>query len=544
VDPFSYLPNIFGSLSPGLPPQGQPDADSIAAIRQKAAVALAQAMRQQTPTAPASGDGASFADRFAGDPANTVWPSSGNGVPLPLSRPNITAAPTDNSLDNLYLSAAKNQPQQAAPVAAPTSSSAPPSFGNRAIAALADFGAGGRAGGLFGALTGAVQGAATGQRFDPMGMQNQTVQALVSRGLPRDLAPMVASNPVALNQIVPRLLGMKQYQVTQTQDMYGNHGIVLVDPISGTATAPTYLNAQGQPQGGAPGAMNAGASAFPGVNPNLTGEAYLGQFPTEIQSAVKNYVAGNSMPTGNPRQGFTQAVKMIAAQYANDLGTVADDNTYAARHKAVTGLASTTPGSLGGQMTYARTSLNHLGDVADAAVNLNNSNGLGVAPLATLINKTRQLSTDQAARVGALNDAAGHYGQEITKYYAGSPGGEAERQQFQTSLGGSKSPAELAATLEQELNLATGKISKTQATIDEALGPNSKYQVAGPAEQRDIARVQAAIAKLRGTPQQQAGSTTPQSNVLAQARDAIARGANRTQVILRLQKMGVSAAGL
>jgi hypothetical protein len=504
---------------------------------------LQQSMRQQSLSA-AAPDGlddaaASFDSRFGN--FGSLNPTLGSGVPLPQPRP--ASAPDASPLDNLYLSATTPAPQ-----AAPTNPSQQQGTSlldrignglNSNAGTLLALGAG---------FAGAPSiGAGMGRAFAnaaPFAQQNQTVQALMKRGVPGDLAQMAASNPAALNQMLPRLLGMKQYQVTQTQDMYGNHGIVLVDPISGTATAPTYLNAQGQPQGGTPGAMYAGGSAFPGVNSALTGEAYLNQFPTEIQSAVKNYVAGNSMPTGNPRQGFTQAVKMIAAKYANDLGAVADDNTYAARHKAVTGLASTTPGSLGGQMTYARTSLNHLGDVADAAVNLNNSNGLGVAPLATLINKTRQLSTDQAARVGALNDAAGHYGQEITKYYAGSPGGEAERQQFQTSLGGSKSPAELAATLEQELNLATGKISKTQATIDEALGPNSKYQVSGPAEQRDIARVQAAIAKLRGIPQQQAAPTAQQSNVLAQARDAIAKGANKTQVILRLQKMGVSAAGL
>jgi hypothetical protein len=31
---------------------------------------------------------------------------------------------------------------------------------------------------------------------------------------------------------------------------------------------------------------------------------------------------------------------------------------------------------------------------------------------------------------------------------------------------------------------------------------------------------------------------------MAQARDAIARGANKTQVILRLQRMGINAGGL
>ena len=59
---------------------------------------------------------------------------------------------------------------------------------------------------------------------------------------------------------------------------------------------------------------------------------------------------------------------------------------------------------------------------------LHNSNGMGIAPLAHLLNGTvYPATTAQAAKVKGLNDELGHYGQEITKYYAGSPGGEAER---------------------------------------------------------------------------------------------------------------------
>jgi hypothetical protein len=425
-------------------------------------------------------------------------PITVKNAPTPINLPPVNAPPVNNDLDNAMLPQNSTPTQgQVTPPAAAAATSDSPSLADKFAAGLANFGVGGREGGILGALSGAGVGLSTGQRFDPMGQANQTVQALVARGMSPDMARLAATNPAALNQILPQLLGAKQFQVSEVTDSFGNKRPILYNPVTGEARELNISSGSG----GGNGQSGAGGLAnLANVDSSLKGDDYLKQFAPEIQAAVKNYVNGESMPTGNPRQGSVQMVKLIAQKYGADLGQPVDDNTFTARHKAVTGLASTTPGSLGGQMTYARTSLNHLGDVADAAVDLNNSNGLGIAPLATMINTARGLTTDQAAKVAALDDAGGHYGQEITKYYAGSPGGEAERQQFQTSLGGTSSSMQLAAVLEQELGLATGKISKTQSTIDEALGPNSKYQVLRPDEQNDVARVQAAIAKLRGQP--------------------------------------------
>lgn len=329
--------------------------------------------------------------------------------------------------------------------------------------------------------------------------QNQTVDALVKRGLPRDAALAAVANPAVLQQILPQMFGVKQRQFTQIgEDAFGNKQFGFVDPV---ANKVYQLN--GTEVAGAAGVGSGSDFLAKGVTSfdhSLTGNDYLAQFSPEVQAAVRNYVAGESMPTGNPRKGFTQTVKMIAQKFGQDTGVQVDDNTYAAKHKMLTGLASTAPGGIGGQMTYARTSLNHLADVGEAAVDLNNSNGLGIAPLATLINSARGLSTDQAAKVAALADKTGHYGEEITKYYAGSPGGEQERIAFLDKLRGSKSSAELAAVLQSELELARGKMSKTQATIDETMGAGSRHQVLRPEEQKDIGRVEAAIAKLRGLP--------------------------------------------
>jgi hypothetical protein len=63
--------------------------------------------------------------------------------------------------------------------------------------------------------------------------------------------------------------------------------------------------------------------------------------------------------------------------------------------------------------------------------------------------------------------------------------------------------------LEAELQLAQGKISKTQAQIDGTLGPNNRFRVVGPNEQKDIQRVQTAIARLRGVTPAAGGAAAP-----------------------------------
>jgi hypothetical protein len=111
--------------------------------------------------------------------------------------------------------------------------------------------------------------------------------------------------------------------------------------------------------------------------------------------------------------------------------------------------------------------------------------------------------------------------------------------------------------LEAELQLAQGKLSKTQSTIDETLGMGAGYSPGGPltpeerktgavplvvreSEQKDIDRIQKAIAKLRGENPQAGAAPDP----LSQARDAIKRGAPRDAVIKRLRDSGIDPGGL
>jgi hypothetical protein len=79
-----------------------------------------------------------------------------------------------------------------------------------------------------------------------------------------------------------------------------------------------------------------------------------------VQAAVQNYVDGKSMPTGNPRKGFTQTVKMIAQKYGAD--TNRRLTTRPIRRAAPCAISSVRRHRpLGGQINIGNTAAGHLG---------------------------------------------------------------------------------------------------------------------------------------------------------------------------------------
>jgi hypothetical protein len=280
------------------------------------------------------------------------------------------------------------------------------------------------------------------------------------------------------------------------EDMYGGKTFSQVYPDGRVVT----LGADGQPIAAGTGANSSGA--LKGVNSNLFGDDYLKQFPPEVQAAVKDYVDGKSMPTGNPRKGFTQAVKMVAQKYAQDIGTSADDSTFAGRRKMRTELNSASPGSLGGQLNIGNTAIGHLADLSDRAAALDNKDILGIPSLSHVVNSARgEISTDQAAKMRALQDAAQHYGQEITKFYAGSPGGEAERNRFIAATNAALTPKELSAVIASEAELMHSRLKGLESQITGTLGPAAKqYPVIRPESEKAFARIQQNVRRLSGEP--------------------------------------------
>jgi hypothetical protein len=391
----------------------------------------------------------------------------------------------------------------AADVAAPPAA-ASPSLLDRLSAASHNLGARPGLPGIFDAIS----GASTGTRMDPVGRQlqaeNQTTQALIKKGIEPDMASAIAKNPTLMQQIVPQLFGPKKYEHVMMKDAFGNEIPLSYDPSTGK-----YIGSGGQNSsliggGTAPGGAS-GVPEQPGfyakgvtqINHDLIGKPYLDQFSPEVQRGVENYLDGKTLTTGNARQGFTQTVKMIAQKYGAEIGKPADDIAINGRRQMTTDLAKGTPGSLGGQLTFGGTSLGHLADVAEKATRMNNVSGFGVAPLADLANKFRGLTTEQASKVNEVDGAVQHYGQEITKFYTGSPGGEAERMRFLKTIGTSKSPLEIAGAIRTERDLIPDRLRQVEAQIAERLGPE---EAAKQMKRVDIAgvtdKINRSLAKL------------------------------------------------
>lgn len=407
-----------------------------------------------------------------------------------------SSVPETSLFGRLSSAFAPEAPARAAPAPTATPAPAAPSLGDKLGAGILGFLNGG--GSLGGSITAASEGFGSG--IAPV---NLTERALMQKGLDPITAKAAARNPTLLAQILPQVFGSKQRKFTQIgEGAFGDKQYGFVDEVAGKTydMAGKEIGHGGAEGGtGAPGSGAFLAKGVNSINSDLVGKHYLDQFSPEVKAAVENYVGGQSLPTGNPRKGFTQAIKMIAQKYGQDIGLPADDTTYTARRAMRTQLSSAAPSSLGGQINIGNTAMGHLADLAEKATALDNVSFLG-PDVSWFANAARaHLSTAQAAKVDALKAAAQHYGQEITKFYAGSPGGEGERNRFLSSIDGAKTPQQLGEVIATEAELMHSRLNAIGSQIKGTLGPMAdQYPVVRPESETALTKVAENVARLRG----------------------------------------------
>jgi hypothetical protein len=274
------------------------------------------------------------------------------------------------------------------------------------------------------------------------------------------------------------------------------------DPFTGAkqSYSVTYENGKPVLNPLTPSAATGAPGAAAGIDYNLKGEDFVAQFPPQIQAAIKDYHSGKAIPTGNPRSGLTQNVKMWAQKYGDDIGDPVDDTIYAARKKMRMDLASSQPSSTGGQLQFGDTTLSHLANASDNAVDLGNWDPVGITPIAHAANILRQGSTAQAGKVNALLSSAGTYGADKVKFLTGGPGAEPERTEFARSLSGAMSPTELADKLEAEANLFPARFEALHSKVANVLGEDeaAKYEKMPPTMQASYDKIMRNVARLRG----------------------------------------------
>jgi hypothetical protein len=240
------------------------------------------------------------------------------------------------------------------------------------------------------------------------------------------------------------------------------------------------------------------------IDPNLRGWDYAKQYPVEIQDAARAYMNGAAMPTGNPRnQGITTMAKMVAQKVATDLGRpeLADDTLYPQRRQMQVELAKTTaPQALGGQITFGGTALGHLATYATDLADLHNVSGF-LTPIGGRINWARSFGPEQAGKINKATADAQHYGQEISKFYAGGPAGEAERNRFMAIADPTtKTPQELAGVVRGERDLIPERYAQIRANIENVLGPEAAAKAMSRLDiQGSMDRINRALATLDPT---------------------------------------------
>lgn len=446
-------------------------------------------------------------------------PIAQGAVPIPQPRPAIAlpAAPAMPPQDQAALppNAQPTQgqlpPQQAAPQAQPqpqepsTLSKIGNALGNNSNLLL------GLGAGLAGApsigtgISRGLTGASAGGQLDQKQMMQQgaigpTYKALVSAGVPPQQALAAVYNPTILKSVTENYLGDRKGEIHMVKDEFGAEHPMIFDPYSKTLKP---VSPGTGAEGGNTSASPTGASFLaPGVtavDQSKVGDEYLNQYSPTVQSAVKDYVAGKSMPTGNPRGGYATQIKAIAQKYGDDVGTPADDTMFSQRRTMRNDLGKDTVSSLGGQITTGEHASDILARMGKAAEDLNNVD-VGLAGPSHVINDVRGMTSAQSAKMQALQTEAQHYGQEITKFYSGSPGGEAERNRFMSSIGAAKTPQELASVLEHESELLHDRMTSIEGHVRGTLGDEGvkAFPAVTPNARKSFDQVTQSVGRLRG----------------------------------------------
>jgi hypothetical protein len=324
--------------------------------------------------------------------------------------------------------------------------------------------------------------------------QAATYQALLNAGVPHRQAVAAALNRDVLKTISGAYFDTKPSFTQIGEDMYGNKQFGFVHPATGKVVPIG---------GGTPEAGGAPAVGLPigGINHSLKGEDYLAQFPPEMQDAIKNYIEGKSLPTGNPRSNFAHTIKMSAQKYGEDIGMPVNDVTFMNRRKMRTDLSSSLPKSMGGVISNGKGAFSHLADLSDEFVTLTNARGrdaLFAGDIGSAANSASNVIAPSS--VTKVADNALKYGREAAKFYAATGGGAGERMHALKITAARTSTAnEQAAFLETEKKMMIERLQQKEAQIRDTLGQAYLDQnpVMTKELQHTVTKIDTNIARLR-----------------------------------------------
>jgi hypothetical protein len=353
-----------------------------------------------------------------------------------------------------------------------------------------------------GGLISSIRGAANGQRTDPAGMAQQNLsaqyntlrQALITNGetpqAAASKAMIAAMNPEAAKTIIPELFTTKEKFQKTGVDGLGKETYGFVNERDQTINGKS-LTASNAQSGGGLGDMN------------KSGAEYLATLPKEVQGTVRGMLDGTIQPPSSFAAAKPYWQGMIAA--AKNADPSWDENKWASRHKMSTDVAASGNSSMGGILSNGKSAFKHLAEYTESAADLGNTShnfplGGAIAHAQNYVGNTLG-GSDTNAKIKAINDNLGHYGQESTKFYAGTGGGVEERMNALKEMNPTTtSSAEMAAYAAKEKGLMLDRLREKESQIRDVMGEAylKQHPVFTPELQRDIARIDGNIAKLKG----------------------------------------------
>lgn len=211
-----------------------------------------------------------------------------------------------------------------------------------------------------------------------------------------------------------------------------------------------------------------------------SGEDYLKTRPLDDANTIRGLTGYKIDPNSlSIKGGHRERLLGGAIQYDKDY----DQTAYKAKAAAVKEFAAGGPSSPAGQITAGNTAIQHLGDLAESAEQLKampgflnkvSASGLPfVSYAAAMLNNASLRGTPEGKALADYMTARNHFSEEVTKFYAGSAGSEAERERALSNLDPAKSLEELRAAFHTEAKLMGGKVNALQDRFKNAMGPKA-----------------------------------------------------------------------
>jgi hypothetical protein len=250
------------------------------------------------------------------------------------------------------------------------------------------------------------------------------------------------------------------------------------------------------------------------------GPEYLATIPPDRQGILMGMLDGTVQPPTSFAMAKPYWQNMIAA--AKHLDKNFDETNWGGRHTMNNQLAMSSNSSMGGILSNGESSFKHLAEFTQSAAGLGNAShdypgGGMIAHLQNTIGNTGG-GSNTFAKIKAINDNLSHYGQEATKFYSGTGGGVEERMNALKEMNPtSTSSEEMAAYAEKEKGLMLDRLNTKLQQIRNVYGEQQGNRIIAqhmPDIQRNIAMIDANVARLNGNPSNAAGAppatATPQ----------------------------------